>query len=178
MRLPESIASQEATISALNNEAKVLRSRLVSLVDEINEVHPRLEKELLTALETLPPILEAERGARYDVLSLTIETCLLKLSLMRARMHQTVYGYTSPKKPDATMARALEAVHHKLQKKREEQEREERELDRQIREYEELLAMVDGRGGGFKQIVEDMARVKRDTEECRKDLRRLGWTGD
>ena len=41
-----------------------------------------------------------------------------------------------------------------------------------------MLDLVGGRDAGFAQVVKDMARVKRETEECRKDLRRLGWTGD
>lgn len=131
------------------------------------------------ALETLPPLLETERSARYDVLAVTIETCLLKLSLMRSRMHSTLYGYKSTKNPEATMSKALNAVHKRLKQKQKEQNNEERELDRQINEYQSLLHLVDGRdGGGFAQVVEDMARVRKDTEECRRDLRRLGWTGD
>ena len=51
-------------------------------------------------------------------------------------------------------------------------------MDKQLAEYEAVLNMFGGKGGGFKQVVDDMARVKREVDECRKDLRRLGWTGD
>lgn len=65
-------------------------------------------------------------------------------------------------------------------------------------EYEDLLDIVDrdrgtgkerkrtvsGRDDGrrrdnknntFGQVVDDWARVKKETEECVRDLRRLGW---
>ena len=35
--------------------------------------------------------------------------------------------------------------------------------------------LVDEHGGGFAQAIEDWARVRRETEECRQDLRHLGW---
>lgn len=52
------------------------------------------------------------------------------------------------------------------------------DLDRQIQEYEALLRLVDGNSGGYQQIVKDWLKTKRETDECLKDLRRLGWTGD
>jgi hypothetical protein len=55
---------------------------------------------------------------------------------------------------------------------------ESRDLDRRIQEYEALLRLVDGSGGGYQQVVEDWVKIKQDTDECLKDLRRLGWTGD
>ncbi|CAL1714747.1 unnamed protein product [Somion occarium] len=177
--LPNVIRTRKQEISSLGDDLRRHHIRVSTLISEINEIHPRLEGELMHALETLPPLLETERSARYDVLAVTIETCLLKLSLMRSRMHSTLYGYKSTKNPEATMSKALNAVHKRLKQKQKEQNNEERELDRQINEYQSLLHLVDGRdGGGFAQVVEDMARVRKDTEECRRDLRRLGWTGD
>ena len=76
------------------------------------------------------------------------------------------------------MSRAVTAAYEKLKERRRAQETEMQKLDRQIEEYESMLRLVDGRDGSFAQVVKDMARVKRETEECRKDLRRLGWTGD
>lgn len=32
-----------------------------------------------------------------------------------------------------------------------------------------------GRNNTFGQVVDDWARVKKETEECVRDLRRLGW---
>jgi hypothetical protein len=55
---------------------------------------------------------------------------------------------------------------------------ESQDLDRQIQEYEDLLRLVDGSSGGYQQIVKDWVKIKRETDECLKDLRRLGWTGD
>lgn len=55
---------------------------------------------------------------------------------------------------------------------------EERVLDKELEEYSRLLRLLDGPEGGFSQVVEDWTAIQRETEECRKDLRRLGWTGD
>jgi len=53
-------------------------------------------------------------------------------------------------------------------------------LDQQLHEYETLLQLVDGgkNTGGYHQVVNDWTKVKQETDECKKDLRRLGWTGD
>lgn len=141
------------------------------------QVHPRLEEDLRTALLTLPSIINASRDAEADALALSIETSLLKLSLFRARTHLALYSHTSPTDPRATMSEALSAVQAHLQEKAREQAEEEARLDEAIGEYEAVMSLVERGGGGYKQVVEDMARVKRETEECRKDLRRLGWTG-
>lgn len=55
---------------------------------------------------------------------------------------------------------------------------ETQDLDRQIQEYESLLKLVDGSGSGYQQLVKDWVKTNRETDECMKDLRRLGWTGD
>lgn len=91
-----------------------------------------------------------------------------------------------------------EALHSSSQKLSEEESRlaaEEEELDRKLAEYENILGIVDrDRGTGkeskriasnrdgrrrenntFGQVVDDWARVKKETEECVRDLRRLGW---
>ena len=108
---------------------------------------------------------------------MTLETCLLKLSLIRARTHESVYGYSSTTHLDATMEKALGALQEKLAEKRRQQDKEERELDERIGQYDAVLHMIDGGGLNFTQVVDDMARVRRESEECRRDLRRLGWTG-
>lgn len=81
------------------------------------------------------------------------------------------------------MKDALSAAYGKLKRQEQRMEEEERELDRQLEEYGRLLQLVDGgrarsANGGFAQVVEDWSRVTKETEECRKDLRRLGWSGD
>ncbi|KAL6307210.1 hypothetical protein BKA93DRAFT_94237 [Sparassis latifolia] len=176
--LPENIRLQKERIVQQRAELKEHYVRTQNLVNDINEIHPRLEEVLINALTTLPPILNTSRVAKADVLSMTIETCLLKLSLIRARAHTALYGRTSSKNPDATMSRALVAAHGKLAAKQHTQGEEERVLDRQIEEYERLLSLVDGRDGVFAQVVKDRARVRSETQECKRDLRRLGWTGD
>lgn len=71
------------------------------------------------------------------------------------------------------MSHALSAMHRKFSAEEDRLAREEEEINRQLTEYQRLLGMVDGR---FEQVVEDWTRVQRETEECRRDLRRLGWT--
>ncbi len=123
------------------------------------------------------PVLDAQRVARSDELAMRLESCLLKLSLIRGRAHLSLYQYTSPRNPDLTMENAISALCDHFERQKREQEEEERQLDNQIMQYKELLQMIDEKGGGFSQIVEDIARISKETEECRRDLRRLGWTG-
>jgi hypothetical protein len=75
------------------------------------------------------------------------------------------------------MSRALASAHQKLVRDERRLVEEEAALDRQLDEYERVVRMVDGPVGGFVQVVEDWTNVQKETEECRKDLRRLGWTG-
>jgi outer membrane protein TolC len=89
-------------------------------------------------------------------------------------MHQTLYHHhTAPR--THTMRTALSNAHAALSEAQRRLDEEEAELDRQLGEYEEVLRLVDG---GYAQVVEDMAKVRQGTEECRHDLRRLGWSGD
>ncbi|TFK94158.1 hypothetical protein K466DRAFT_593827 [Polyporus arcularius HHB13444] len=178
LQLPERIRAKQKAIEVHETSLQECRARVVRLVERINEAQPALEAKLVTALSTLPPELHAPRLAEADVVAATIETALLKLSLVRARAHRALYGYALPNRPDATVSRAVAAAYEKLRERQRAQEAETQKLDRQIEQYESMLRLVDGRDGSFGQVVKDMARVKRETEECRKDLRRLGWTGD
>jgi hypothetical protein len=76
------------------------------------------------------------------------------------------------------MVKSLSTAHEKLRREEKRLEDEDQELDQHLGGFERLLRLVDGVGGGFAQVVEDWTRVQRETEECKKDLRRLGWTGD
>jgi len=133
----------------------------------------------MTALETLQPTIHNTRKASHELVAATIETSLPKLSLLHARARQTLYGHsTTPSNPKLTMSRALASAHEKLVRdERRLVEEEEAALDRQLDEYERAVRMVDGPVGGFVQVVDDWTNVQKETEECRKDLRRLGWTG-
>lgn len=192
---PERIRSQRDAIEDEHRLADTYSKEITQLVQDINEVclrhylcpaypsdaaqlNPRLDEELIDALSTLPPILNARRTAEADLLSTTIEASLMKLSLIRTRTHVALYAHTSVNRHQATMGRALSVAVDKLRTKQLAQDAEEREIDGQLAAYESMLSYVGGREGGFAQVVEDMARVKRETEECWKDLRRLGWTGD
>ena len=95
------------------------------------------------------------------MLALTIETCLLKLSLLRAKTHNAVYNHPSPNNSGKAVAQALANYHQRLQTKDKEQREEEALLDAQLREYDNLMELVGGKGrGGFSQIVEDMLRAR------------------
>lgn len=241
-RLPEAITSRNQRLLDLQEELDGLKTRIQLLVQECNEVyhchftpssyhvreadanfhchswqqvHPRLESSLTAFLQDLSPHILTERTLRSEVLAITIETCLLKLSLLRAKLQSSIYSYalpppsaasskipTAPQQKEKTLRKAIENFHSKLVQKQREQDNEEKKLDEQIEEFEKVLSLVDRpigrpqtgssiprgtnrtmtsdvmRKGGFAQVVEDMAKVRKETEECRRDLRRLGWSGD
>ncbi|PIL24991.1 hypothetical protein GSI_12878 [Ganoderma sinense ZZ0214-1] len=176
--LPALIRERQDALARDRATLQECRTRVLRLIREINEAYPALEEQLIEALTVIPPQLHATRSAQADVIAATIEAALLKLSVVRARAHRALYGQALPSDPRATVARAVTAAHAKLKERQRAQDTEMRKLDRQIEEYESMLNLVDGRDGSFAQVVKDMARVKRETEECRKDLRRLGWTED
>ncbi|KAJ3811368.1 hypothetical protein F5876DRAFT_39773, partial [Lentinula aff. lateritia] len=143
--------------------------------------HITLQTELLDAISTFPPSLNEKHKADNALSAAVIEASLVKLSLIRAQSHQKFYGYISKTQPDATMIKALSIAQDKLKDEADDLLEEERALDSQIEEYARLLRLVDGsprsNRAGFAQIVEDHIRVEKETVECRRDLRRLGWMG-
>ncbi|KAJ7077818.1 hypothetical protein B0H15DRAFT_914946 [Mycena belliarum] len=153
--------------------------RVERLSREIDALHPRLQQRLAFAVKKFPQDIAARNSANNDLLAMTIEASLVKVSLIRAQAQNSVYDYRRPKAPDLHMKSALSAAFAKLKEDERKMEDEEGRLDRDLAEYQTLLDMVDGgRSSGFRQIVTDCAAVDRETEECRRDLRRLGWTGD
>ncbi|KAK0457738.1 uncharacterized protein EV420DRAFT_475802 [Desarmillaria tabescens] len=142
---------------------------------EIREIHPLLQEELVQSLRKWPPILNSQRQAHHDFLATTIETSLIKLSLIRARCHKLLYGFRDDVDD---MPSALMTMHSKLTEEESALEEEEAELDHQLHEYHRLLHVVDGNGSGFRQVLEDWSQIQKETEECQRDLRRMGWTGD
>jgi hypothetical protein len=147
---------------------------------QILQIHPTLHSYLSLALSTYPHLLSDKQKAATSLLSTTIETSLLKLSLIRARAHASLYS----KKPSqsCTMANTLENLSAMLSRVERKRAAENRELDERLAEYNEMLNLVDGDGrgggGGFRGVVDDWVKVKKEQEECLRDLRRLGWTGD
>jgi hypothetical protein len=75
------------------------------------------------------------------------------------------------------MAESLSRASTALIEDRLRMEKENARLVAKLAEYDQMLALV-GDDGGYNQLVEDWCRVLREKEECRKDLRRFGWTGD
>ncbi|KAJ7623282.1 hypothetical protein FB45DRAFT_925162 [Roridomyces roridus] len=141
--------------------------RIENLVQDLNEIHPRLHQRLTSALQKIPADLSALDTAQTDLLSMQIESSLVKISLIRAQVSRTLY---TPR-----MNEALSAAFKRLKEEERAMEAEERKLDMELAAYQKLLDMVDG-GGGFRQVLADSAVVEKETEECRRDLRRLGWT--
>ncbi|KAI5834770.1 hypothetical protein K523DRAFT_412156 [Schizophyllum commune Tattone D] len=163
------IKAQHDALESDTDRIRQSHARIRELETNIEEIHPRLHTALVEAIQTLPIVLHAKREASHDLLATTIETLLIKLSVLRARAQQAVYGPPERRQ-------ALETAYAKLKAEEAKLAEEEAAMDRQIRDYEAALKL--GGASGFRQIVDDYARVQRDTEECRRDLRRLGWAGD
>ncbi|KAG5724893.1 hypothetical protein E4T56_gene12531 [Termitomyces sp. T112] len=176
--LPESIASLKSSIESARSEVTSAYARLENLMNIISESHARLQADLISLVSKHPPKINSRRAASDELLAARIEASLIKLSLIRARATQTLYDHRSTKNPDVNVAQALSCVYARLRAEEKKMREEEVALDRQLGEYETMLELVDGDGGGFKQVVEDWTRVQREKEECIRDLRRLGWTGD
>ncbi|KAK1221077.1 putative ubiquinone biosynthesis monooxygenase [Marasmius sp. AFHP31] len=140
--------------------------------------HVELQNLLSESMGKYPPALNKRRASEDALTATTIETSLIKLSLIRARCHQALYNFKSETHPDATMSNALKAAYDSLEEEGIDLEEEERALDVQLFEYRTLLEIVDGEHMGFGQLVDDWVRVQKETEDCGRDLRRLGWIGE
>ncbi|KAJ2972443.1 hypothetical protein NUW54_g12267 [Trametes sanguinea] len=162
-QLPQNIEARKASLAERKASLSECRANILRLIDAINSAHPALEVHLLTALETLPPQLRAARTAQAELLATTIETALLKLSLLRARAHRALYGFSLPppgkprSTPEATserrtVARAVSNAYDALRARQRAQEKEMRELDGQIAAYEGVLGAC-GRTGGRERGV-------------------------
>ncbi|KAJ6581417.1 hypothetical protein B0H19DRAFT_505765 [Mycena capillaripes] len=177
--LHRDIQTRLGKIETSETEADNAYDRIQLLLQAIEQIHPRLQQRLAYALQKFPRDIESRSSANNDLLAMTIEASLVKVSLIRAQVLELVYNYSSPKNPELQMRHALSAAYAKLKEDERELDEEEHKLDHELAQYQTLLDMVDGGGsGGFRQLVADTARVEKETEECRKDLRRLGWAGE
>ncbi|KAG6829887.1 hypothetical protein H0H92_003156 [Tricholoma furcatifolium] len=171
--LPDDIASLRASTESARSEVTTTYARLEDLMNVLQEAHTRLQASLSSLISKHPPNLNSRRTASTELLATRIEASLIKLSLIRARATQALYEHRSG---STSVADALSSAHAKLKADEKRMREEEKVLDQQLAEYDEMLKLVDG--GGFRQVIEDWARVQREREECVRDLRRLGWTGD
>ena len=139
----------------------------------------KFEHELKRAISTTFPAYDAARSASIDLLLTTIETTLIKLSLIRARSERALYNH-KPKNNSKSVSQALTLAFKSLKTEEKVMKTEALLLDQQLHEYETLLRLVDGGNGtgGYQQLVNDWTKIKQETDECKRDLRRLGWTGD
>jgi len=143
-------------------------------------MHEAFERELNRAISITLPAYDAARSASIDLLAATIEASLIRLSLVRARSERAIYNYlpNDHSSNGNSVSHALTAAYTSLKQDEKNMKVEAATLDRQLEEYESLLQLVDSGSGGYQQIIKDWTRVKQETDECLKDLRRLGWTGD
>ncbi|KAF9462896.1 hypothetical protein BDZ94DRAFT_1260117 [Collybia nuda] len=178
MSISEDIRFQKHEIQTRSSQVTAAYDRIETTIARICEIHTHLQKSLSDALIRFPSNANKKYLSLNDLLATTIETSLIKLSLMRARAHQALYDFKSPTNPQASMSGAVSFAYATLKKEERRLDEEIRALNRQTEEYEVMLKLVDGEGGGFGQVVEDWTRVQKEKEECKRDLRRLGWTGD
>lgn len=147
-----------------------------------NQIREILENGVKQAISITFPAYDAARSASIDLLLTTIETTLIKLSLIRARSERALYNHKPNDDIDnsRTVSRALSLAFKSLKKDERDMKAECHSLDQQLHEYEMLLQLVDGgeSTGGYGQVVNDWTKVKQETDECKRDLRRLGWSGD
>ena len=128
--------------------------------------------------DTLPAF-NASRNASIDFLAASLEATIQRLNSIRESARQAFYNHQVDQDPKKTVSRAISIAYRSLVEEEAALKKQALDLDRQIQEYEDLLRLVDGdNGGGYQQIVNDWVKVKRETDECLNDLRRLGWTGD
>ncbi|KDR80554.1 hypothetical protein GALMADRAFT_222151 [Galerina marginata CBS 339.88] len=179
--LPEAIERCKDEIESLRQEIKKMSRRLTELITKITQNHEGLDLELKQARTTTFPPHDVARSASVDLLAATIEASLIKLSLMKARSERTFYGHQSNQneaQERCDVAQAISTSYTVLKEDEKHLKIESNSLDQQLQEYENLLRLVEGGSGGYQQVVKDWTKVKQETDECLKDLRRLGWTGD
>jgi cysteinyl-tRNA synthetase len=161
-----------------------------------DETREDLDRELHRAVSITLPAHDATRTSSIELLAATIETSLIKLSLTRNRVERALYNHQPQNNrveralynhqpqnnitldEDVNIAKAVEAAYSSLKKDEKEMKMQSQSLDRQLQEYESLMQLVDGGKNGYQQIINDWTKVQQETDECLKDLRRLGWTGD
>lgn len=177
--LPMNIKARRKEAQDMQEDLNTITAGVCDLIAETNITHDNLQKALRKALTETFQVHDKFRSATTDLVATMIETSLIKLSLIRARSQQALYDYrpTTDAKSPRSMAKALDAAHRKLRKDEQRLKEDEFQVDQQLQEYEGVLKIVDVSSGGYRQLIDDWVRVKRETEECRRDLRRLGWTG-
>ena len=175
--LPDTIVAFKENIETLRGEVWTTASHLKDMADSINQYHDVLHQELRRAITTTFPAYSDARSADADLLAATIESSLIRLSLAHARSERAIYHH-QPNQESRNIAQAVSVSFSKLKKEEVAMKKEIDSLDCQLKEYEAMLQLVDGGDGGYRQIIDDWTKVRQETEECLRDLRRLGWTGD
>ncbi|KAF9475224.1 hypothetical protein BDN70DRAFT_270259 [Pholiota conissans] len=172
----------KADIEYKKEEVTLSSQFVAELMDQINETRKTFDSELQKAVSVTFPAFDATRTSSIDLLAAIIETALTKISLTRARAERALYNHqprdTGAFDQGVNVAKTIEAAYFSLKKEEKEMRVQSQSLDRQLREYESLMQLVDGGRNGYQQIINDWAKVQQETDECLKDLRRLGWTGD
>ncbi|KAF9531772.1 hypothetical protein CPB83DRAFT_848702 [Crepidotus variabilis] len=178
--LPDSIECFTAEIISMEEQRAAHKDIVEALVQQINEAQGQYDGAVKTAiLEVLPKYNQA-RAASIDLIAATIEASLQRLNLIRGQSQRAFYNHHANAIPgeSKSVSQAIARAYEALKEEEKYLAAEAQTLDHQLQEYDTLLQLVDSGTSGYKQIIEDWAKTKRETDECRKDLRRLGWTGD
>ena len=173
------IASLSLHVAELLNRVKSVRNMFMVRNQRrrlFSQTRGDLDAEIKHLITTTLPALDAARTASIEHLAATLEATFQMLNAVRERTRSSFYNHKHETGPDVSQALAI--AHGALKEEEKDLKLETRKLDQQIQDYETLLKLVDGDSGGYRQIVRDWLEVKQGTDECLKDLRRLGWTGD
>ncbi|KAF9054411.1 hypothetical protein BJ165DRAFT_1607121 [Panaeolus papilionaceus] len=184
LNLIPSLHGYREALSSLKDEIEAKTGSIKCLLPDVDKLRQSLHAEIERLLDTTPSSI-ACHSAQGEFWSTTIESALIKLSLLQAQTERQLYNHTIRGQgafsdvPFATVSQALEAAHKSLRGQEHDMVTEARALDEQLQAYTALLELVDGgKKGAYKQIVDDWTKIKQDTDECLRDLRRLGWTGE
>lgn len=170
--LPDEIQRLKDSVQVKQEEMGQQSQRIIDQILEISEVNRKLyiihflkifiylfkiregfERELKQAIWTSFPIYDGMRSASIDVLLTTIETSLIKLSLIRAGSERALYG--------ERRREAVGVAIEWLKREEEEMEMENCLLDEELEGYERLEG----------DVVREWMEIRRESEECERDLR-------
>lgn len=187
-RTGKGLATQQKSVMELVNIVLKVRALGVTSAAYIVTTLPRfppitqaretLSQEIEKGLSLTLPAHSGAQSSQVELLGATIEASLVKLALGRARAEHALYSQTMNEDVTKSMVQALETALNALKTEEKAKKIELCRLDKDLREYEAVLELVDCGHEGYQQVVNDWTKVQEDTDECLKDLRRLGWTGD
>ncbi|TFK29764.1 hypothetical protein FA15DRAFT_663942 [Coprinopsis marcescibilis] len=171
------VKSLQERIRVAEGAIRTRMSHVISISAYVNSETEALDQRLENAIRILPPLIERARSASNELTATTIEVSLIKLSLIRAESEHRFYGPQVTKDPSTaeTLAKAAVIGFKRMRAQEKKLLEENSVLSAQLGGYQDLIQLVDGGSTGYQQVADDWVQVKRETEECKKDLRRMGW---